>query len=104
MFRRLILISGPVSVGKTTLADSLKRFGARSIKTRMLITAATGVSGDRAALQAAGEQLDVAGPEWLADALVREAEGIEDNAEIVIDSVRISGQIDAIRSRVGTRV
>jgi adenylosuccinate synthase len=105
MLRRLILLSGPVSVGKTTLAKLLEeRFGVQSIRTRRLITAATGASADRSSLQTAGEQLDADGGQWLAEALVREAEGLDDNVDVVVDSVRISGQIEAIRSRFGTSV
>jgi adenylosuccinate synthase len=104
--KRLILLSGPVSSGKTTLARSLvDHFGVRQIKTRLLIVAATNAPDDRAALQAAGEQLDAAdNGKWLADAVAREAEALEDDAEAVVDSVRIAGQIDAIRSEFGTRV
>jgi len=104
--KRLILISGPVSSGKTTLARALAdRFGAKQIRTRMLIVAATKSTDDRADLQAAGEKLDSQdGGKWLASAIAREVEGFEDDDEVVIDSVRIAGQVDAIRSEFGARV
>ena len=106
MPKRLILLSGPVSSGKTTLAKSLAaEFGVRQIKTRMLIVAATSAEENRGSLQEAGERLDAAdGGKWLADAIAREAEGFDEDAEVVVDSVRIAGQIEAIRSEFGPRV
>jgi len=62
-------------------------------------------AGDRLTLQAAGEELDAqTGGKWLADAISRESETFDDSDEAVVDSVRIAGQISAIRSQFGPRV
>lgn len=104
--KRLIVLSGPICAGKTTLAVELRRlFGLHVFKTRQLIIAATAASNERAALQRAGDHLDeTTDGKWLAEYVAREAEGLADDAESVVDSVRIAPQIDAIRSKFGTRV
>ena len=106
MFRRLIVISGPVGSGKSVLADTLvKTYNLRAIKTRELILTMTKVKNERAALQAAGERLDAkTGGRWVADAVARHAELFPDSVEVLIDSVRISKQIDALRDKFGARV
>src|SRR5262245_16020838 len=106
MFRRIIVISGPVGAGKSTLATALSdKFGLRVVKTRELLLTATRAKNERADLQAAGERLDArTGGHWLAEAVARHAEQYPDNTEAIIDSVRISKQIDALRDKFGTRV
>jgi len=104
--KRLIVLSGPVCAGKTTLAVELRqRFSIHIFKSRQLIMAATGARNERVALQEAGDQLDTTTKgHWLAEAVTREAEGLADDAEAVVDSVRTLPQIDAIRTKFGTRV
>jgi adenylosuccinate synthase len=105
MFKRIIVISGPVGAGKSKLATALTEFGLRVVKTRELLLTMTRTRNDRGDLQAAGERLDArTGGRWLADALAREAEILPDDAEVIVDSVRIRNQIDALRDKFGARV
>jgi adenylosuccinate synthase len=108
---RIVVLSGPIGAGKSALAEKLtERYGARIIKTRDLIrTQLPRVREERGALQRAGEKLDRAdGGAWVKNALVRY---IEDNVGgpaasgfFVIDSVRIRGQVRAVRDAYGTAV
>jgi adenylosuccinate synthase len=71
---RIVIVSGPISAGKSSLADKLReRYGATIIKTRDLIRKQLpNVKQERAALQRAGEKLDKAdGGAWVKNALVR---------------------------------
>lgn len=105
------MLSGPIGAGKSELAQRLcDRYGATIIKTRDLIRKQMpSVKEEREALQKAGEKLDRAdGGAWVKNALVR---FIEDNAEgataggfFVVDSIRIDGQIYAVRQAYGTAV
>src|SRR4051812_25269038 len=105
MFKRIIVISGPVGAGKSTLATALTDFGLRVIKTRELLLTTTKTRNDRGGLQAAGQRLDArTGGRWIADAMARQAEALPDNAEVIVDSVRIQNQIDALRDKFGARV
>jgi adenylosuccinate synthase len=108
---RIVVLSGPIGAGKSALAEKLiERYEARVIKTRDLIRKQLPqVKEERAALQRAGERLDKAdGGAWVKNALVR---FIDDNVGgpaatgfFVIDSVRIPGQVRAVRDAYGTAV
>ncbi|MCW5976477.1 MAG: adenylosuccinate synthetase [Bryobacteraceae bacterium] len=108
MAKRIILLSGPVSAGKSTLADALvERFDALVLRTRDVIVAtARGVlASERAALQLHGEKLDrKTDGAWVAAALTRFAESLPADAIIVVDSVRIIKQVHAVRRAYGSRV
>lgn len=106
MVTRLILVSGPVSAGKTTLARALQeKFAVALIKSRRLLMSESRVPDDRAALQRAGEALDKqTGGQWLAECVEREVEGLQDNVEVLVDAVRTEKQIEALRARFGSRV
>jgi adenylosuccinate synthase len=96
MARTIVLLSGPIAAGKTTLCDDLvSRFGFAVFKTRELIQSLEkNVPTERAALQAAGEKLDrTTKGEWVAQALAQRVQGIERNQNVVVDSVRIKNQI-----------
>jgi adenylosuccinate synthase len=108
---RIVVLSGPICAGKSTLADNLSsRYGAKIIKTRDLIKQQLpNVKEERGALQRAGEKLDRAdGGAWVKNALVRFIEAIQGGATpiglYVIDSVRIPGQLEAVRQAYGTAV
>lgn len=108
---RIVVLSGPISSGKSSLAENLHaRYGARIIKTRDLIKQQLPrVKDERGALQRAGEKLDRAdGGAWVKNALVRFIdaclEGSAPSGFFVVDSARIPGQIAAIREAYGTAV
>lgn len=107
MAKSIVLLSGSVSSGKSTLAQSLSsHFGFTVVKTwELLRDHAPNTTLERAALQALGEKLDVdTGGAWVLDALTRRIDSLPDEARLVIDAVRMEGQIKAIRQGFGPRV
>jgi adenylosuccinate synthase len=106
MASRVIVLSGPVASGKTTLADILRaRFACEVFKTRELIAAALSARSERVSLQRAGDKLDrTTGGRWVAEAVARAASRLSENAVVIVDSARIKDQIDAIRDAFGARV
>jgi adenylosuccinate synthase len=101
---RIIVLSGPVSSGKTTLAHALaQRYGFGVCKTKDVIRTVLGTAAERSALQGAGDALDrrTAG-RWIADALVRGADVRPPG--VLVDAIRIEAQIDAIRQAFGPTV
>lgn len=108
---RIIVLSGRIGVGKTTLCESLiEHANATLIKTRQLIEsmaeAAVGCHFvvSRQTLQEYGEQLDAETQgRWVADALDRLLDNCT-NDLIVIDSVRLQSQVDELRTRYGLDV
>ncbi|WP_438032426.1 adenylosuccinate synthetase [Sorangium sp. So ce204] len=105
MVNRVILLSGPVASGKTTLSDALvNRYRFKRLKTRDLIHAMAGTAAERGALQEAGERLDrETGGLWVAGALTRSVSQLGDDETVVVDAVRIEAQVDAIRRAFGLR-
>lgn len=97
----VVVLSGPVSAGKTTLAARLvDRFGAIHYKTSTLLEqrAQGGVDLERTAMQEFGEGLDrETGGSWVADDLVPQINKLDVGAIAIIDAVRVSGQLDALR-------
>ncbi len=106
MPRRVILLSGPIASGKTTLAQKLvEGYGYNLFKTRELITSLTGSEVARGQLQQAGERLDRRTKgRWVATALEREVSRLDEDATVIVDAVRIKLQIEAIRDAFGQRV
>lgn len=103
---RIIVLSGPVASGKTTLGDTLvTRYGFVRLKTRQLIHAMLGTEIEREALQKAGDRLDRKHKgRWVAQALSRALSNQPEDVVVLVDSVRIPGQVDAIRKSFGSRV
>jgi len=108
---RIVVLSGPVSAGKLTLAGFLRdRYGAHVVRTREFIKERIArVKDERRALQRAGERLDRAdNGAWVREGLVRVIESAQAGATptgmFVVDSVRIPGQIEAIRQAFGPAV
>jgi adenylosuccinate synthase len=105
--KQIILLSGRVSSGKTTLCRQLaERFGAHHLKTKeIIIGLAKKLQLERGALQRYGENLDRrTNGAWVCEALSRHIEHSPTDAVIVVDAVRIIPQIEAIRRAYGTRV
>jgi adenylosuccinate synthase len=104
----IVVLSGAVGTGKTTLAEDLmSRFGAERIGSHELLVARlpAGSSRDRASLQAFGERLDrQSGGAWLADDVAIAVSRLPEGALVVVDSARILGQIEAMRRAFGRRV
>jgi adenylosuccinate synthase len=72
--------------------DFLKRLGSE-------------IALERSAMQEFGERLDRrTGGSWVCQELLKEERNYDDDAIIVMDSVRIRGQIEAIRKAYGKRV
>jgi adenylosuccinate synthase len=108
---RVVILSGPICAGKSTVVENLRdHYEARVVKTRDLIKhQLPHVKDERGALQRAGEKLDRAdGGAWVKNALARFVESADvastPRGLFVVDSVRIRGQVDAIREAFGTAV
>jgi adenylosuccinate synthase len=108
MTQTIVVLSGAVACGKTTLGKDLcKRHDGHRFSTHELITDefGAGETPTRALLQQLGELLDVeSGGRWVADALGRRLSEISEDALVVVDSARIAGQIDGLREAFGRRV
>lgn len=107
MARMIVLLSGPVSSGKSTLAEALVHQASfHLIKTwEMLTERAPEVARERVALQLLGEQLDIETKgDWVAADLSRKARTLPEHALIVTDAVRIPDQVEAVRRSFGPRV
>ena len=105
--RRVIALSGPVSSGKSTLAKSLASWDPEIsvFKTRQMIQDLRESQPERQALQAAGESLDRnTGGKWVAQDLAKKSIALPHDASVVLDSVRISGQVAELRRVFGSRV
>jgi adenylosuccinate synthase len=104
-------VSGPICAGKSALVRQLReKHSATVIKTKELILARSPRTKPvREALQLAGQRLDTAdGGAWVAEALQSAVDnatiGKTPNGLYVVDSVRIPGQIEAIRRAYGAEV
>lgn len=94
----LIVLSGPIASGKTTLAQDLERqVPAEHISTSALMSAAVGRHLDRGGLQRYGLDLVFQGGDWLVDAVRRVASSSPDGRAIVLDAVRTLDQVAAMR-------
>ncbi|WP_257461545.1 adenylosuccinate synthetase [Archangium lipolyticum] len=107
MRETLVVISGPIGAGKSTLAQGLeRRHGALRFSSGQLLRHQLGGDGGRLELQAAGEALDrETGGRWVAESLM---DVLKARAQppplVVVDSIRIPLQLEALRQRLGSRM
>ena len=108
MFNRIILLSGPVSSGKSTLAKGLaERLNMHVFKTSQLLQekVRSDLRTNRKVLQLQGERLDRrTRGRWVLEELEEISRGNNQVDEVIIDSVRINEQINAIREAYGPKV
>lgn len=108
MFNRIILLSGPISSGKSTLAKGLaERYGMTIFKTNEIIKKRVrrDLAQDRKVLQTEGERLDKkTRGRWVLEELIEWSNHLDPGSDAVIDSLRIKEQIQAIREAYGAKV
>jgi adenylosuccinate synthase len=106
--KQIVLLSGNISSGKSTLSNLLQeQFGLHVLKTKKVIQniaiqkLGREVENERRAMQKFGESLDKeTRGRWVRDALsrlIRDLGSAGTEARIVVDAVRILDQIRAIR-------
>lgn len=100
---KIVALSGPVGVGKSSFANALApRHTIKRVSTRQLIITRKNTPEERGALQAAGDQLDSeTGGAWVADGASEAAQDCTDDTIIIMDSVRIEPQLEQLRERFG---
>src|SRR5438105_5007994 len=106
MARLIVLLSGSVASGKSTIAALLQeRFGFEVVKTWQLLKSINAeLADDRKSLQTFGEELDTKTKgRWVVEELDKIVR-TKPNALIVVDAVRIQGQIDFVRRGFGANV
>src|ERR1700732_1856501 len=105
--RIVVVVSGPVAGGKSALARQLaRRFRGQRQSTRGILMGRLKPKeiATRLILQQIGAALDAeTGGSWVADRLGREIFRARENGVdlVIIDSARIAGQIEALRSAFG---
>jgi adenylosuccinate synthase len=107
MPQQIVVLSGRVSAGKSTLASGLvERYGCIRVRTQELIVKALpDTPRDRRALQDAGDRLDRrTNGAWIATELSKLLLALSHDVTVVIDSVRIREQIVAIRQAARLQV
>lgn len=107
MVKQIVLVSGQISSGKTTLCTSLvERFGFVSFRTRDWIAESVShARAERRAMQNYGDTLDSrTRGAWIRDALTRSLSKLPESANVVIDAVRKPEQIERLREAYGPRV
>jgi adenylosuccinate synthase len=107
--RVIVLTSGPIRSGKTTLTEGLqRRFKADVVRTKSVLVAEYGahpVVRHRRRLQDLGDELDrETDGLWVAAATRRRIATLAPRARVIVDSVRIPRQIEHLRELPHVRV
>lgn len=102
----IVVLSGAVASGKTSLAQALaESAGGEILSTREVIGRLTGKADSRGDLQAAGRHLDSSqGGDWVAEALGDFLNNSSGHDVVIVDAVRTVQQIEALRRDYGRRV
>ncbi|MFW7355993.1 MAG: adenylosuccinate synthetase [Brucella sp.] len=100
--KKIIVLSGPIAVGKTVFAEELmRRYPCEKLSTRNYIITVKHVPNERKALQDAGAALDrETGGAWVSDAASKTILPL-DKKFLLIDSARIPGQVEYLRKCFG---
>lgn len=105
---RIVVLSGQINSGKSTLARGLaERYGLTLFSTKAALQGRISNDGlgDRKILQATGARIDrETGGSWVAQDLNRSLRESNPKQGIVVDAVRIEGQVRALREAFGARV
>jgi len=108
MVERVILLSGHISSGKSTLATGLaRRFNMVIFRTREILQKRVGneLSRNRKVLQSEGDRLDRSTRgKWVVDELTEWLRNAPQGAAVIVDSVRTEEQVQAIRGAFGSGV
>lgn len=107
MTNQVLVLTGQISSGKTTLSNRLeRRFGFSSLKTKEHLATLAGPDiRERGNMQRFGEDLDTqTGGTWVRDALLEFMKNLGPGARVIVDAARIPEQIDAIRAALPERV
>jgi adenylosuccinate synthase len=105
MLGQIVVISGPISAGKTTLAARLQEDGFAIVKTHELIGRETSRKlATREDFQRAGDRLDRRTRfEWIANT-IRRFPGYSPEARLIVDAVRKPEQLVVLRRAFGDRI
>lgn len=109
---RIVVVSGPVGAGKSTLADCLhRRYGAVHVRTSEImrdfaVGRGVGLDDERRAMQDFGDRLDTeTGGSWVSDWLSEKvADGEITGDLVVVDAARRTEQIERLREAFPARV
>ena len=102
---RLIVLSGPMTAGKSTLVGLLSEVArADVVSTRKHLTSLVEQNPKRSTLQAAGDGLDVeSGGQWVVDLTQQKIADLGSDV-VILDAVRTLEQIRALRREFGRAV
>jgi adenylosuccinate synthase len=94
----VVVLSGPIASGKTTLARSLVLLEiAEHISTSGLIAASTGRDLGRGELQSISLNERFQGADWIVEAVRLAADGLPTGAVVVVDAIRTLDQLAGLR-------